>query len=75
MFDVFFDLELTLCDRFPSFTPISLRRERAKEVFLLMKRLIRKTEREEKEKYKGGKIITTTSGKKILRKPAGDDWF
>lgn len=57
------------------FTPISIRKERAKEVFLLMRRIIRKNEREEREKNKGERIVTTASGKKILRKPAGDDWF
>lgn len=57
------------------FTPISIRKERAKEVFLLMRRIIRKNEREEREKNKGERIVTTANGKKILRKPAGDDWF
>lgn len=40
-----------------------------------MRRIIRKNEREEREKNKGERIVTTASGKKFLRKPAGDDWF
>ncbi len=60
---MFFELEMSLCDRFKAFTPLSLRRERGCEVLLLIERL---------GTYKPQKDDNT---KKIIRRPAGDDWF
>ncbi len=54
---------MSLCDRFKAFTPLSLRRERGCEVLLLIERL---------GTYKPQKDDNT---KKIIRRPAGDDWF
>lgn len=65
MYDVFFDVTVTLCDRFPAYTPTEIRRTPAHEVFLLLGRLIKYSSRQEKE----------TINNKIIRKPAGDDWF
>ena len=42
-------------------TPLQLRREKAREVFILIKRFNRFSKKKNK--------------KKIIRKPAGDDWF
>jgi hypothetical protein len=56
---MFFDLELTLCDRFPSLTPFDIRKQSVYEVFLLIRRL--------------NKTVKTT--KKKNRRPAGDNWF
>lgn len=59
--DLIFEMEINICSQFPALTPFSLRREKAWEVFLLMKRY---------SKY--GKKKTKP---KVIRRPAGDDWF
>lgn len=59
---------MMLCNRFPSLTPLSIRKERAYEVFLLLKKYIDYNKREEKKQKQN-------NGKRIIRKPAGDDWF
>ena len=52
-------------------TPFQVRRERACEVFLLMRRLADYNERERKEKPPKA----TKNGKTVIRRPAGDNWF
>lgn len=47
-------------------TPLTLRKEKAHEVFLLLNRFNRYSRKKEKEQK---------NGKRIIRKPAGDDWF
>ena len=61
-----FDIEVSISDRFPSLNPIEIRKTRASEIFLLIKRLGRKNRRETKKKNKKQNII---------RRPAGDNWF
>nr|DAK15291.1 MAG TPA: protein of unknown function DUF393 [Caudoviricetes sp.] len=36
---MFFDLECNLCERFPAFTPVTIRRSPAHEIFLIVRRL------------------------------------
>ena len=60
LYEVFFDLELNLCERFPALTPFQIRKEKASEVFLLIKRL-------------NDKGIHKKINK--IRRPAGDNWF
>lgn len=48
-------------------TPISLRKERAREVFIMIARYNRLS-RKKKEQKKTGK-------RKIIRRPASDNWF
>lgn len=59
-----------LCDRFTSLTPLDLRKEKARDVFILVTRYNNYTQKEEKKRSKGNK-----SHKKIIRRPAGDNWF
>ena len=54
-----------LSERFPALTPIALRKEKAREVFLLIVRCNRYTAKQNKQQKTG----------KIIRKPAGDNWF
>jgi len=56
-----------LCDRFPAYTPTSVRREKASEVFKLIERLNKYNRRKKKN--------TTKDGKRIIRRPASDTWF
>ncbi len=45
-------------------TPLTLRREKAREVFLLLNRYTRYSKKHKKK-----------NEKQIIRKPAGDNWF
>jgi hypothetical protein len=54
---------MQICERFPAITPFSIRREKIKEVFLLVRRLNIYDDK--------GK----TKKKKTKRRPAGDSWF
>ena len=65
---VIFDMKMTLCDRFTSFTPLNLRREKAREVFDMVTKYNKYMARENKRSKKKG-------GKHIIRRPAGDNWF
>jgi len=58
-------MEMSLCERFPAMTPINLRREKAREVFLLITRY---NTYSAKQKKNAGKP-------KIIRRPASDTWF
>lgn len=58
-------MEVSISEQFPGLSPFTIRREKATEVFLLMRRL---------SNYNQYQAIN--SGKKnIIRRPAGDDWF
>lgn len=61
---------MSLCDRFTSLTPLDLRKEKAREVFTLVTRYNNYAKKEEKKNSKENK-----SRKKIIRRPAGDNWF
>ena len=63
LYEVFFEMQLNICDRFPALSPFDVRRTKATEVFLLMRRM-----KNYNDKNKSGK-------KKVIRRPAGDDWF
>lgn len=61
---------MSLCDRFTSLTPLDLRKEKAREVFILVTRYNNYSEKEGKKNSEENK-----PRKKIIRRPAGDDWF
>ena len=62
-------MELMLCEKFPAFTPLSLRRERAREVFCMMTRMLGHIQRENKK-------WIVYKGKRMRKKEATDDtWF
>lgn len=65
MYEAMFDMQFSLCEVFTGMNPIMVRKYPAHEVFLLMKRLTKKSEREKKKYKKPG----------VIRKKAGDDWF
>ena len=61
-------MQLSICDRFPAVSPFEIRKQRFGEVFLLIRRL--------NTSFKNQKKNTNPkSGKRIIRKPAGDNWF
>jgi len=55
-----------LCQLFPALDPFRVRRTPAKEVFLLIRRVITQP------KTKNGEKVDS---KGRIRRPAGDDWF
>lgn len=61
---------MILSERFQALTPIAIRQERASEIFLLMERLGGYIERQKKAAPKINK-----QGHRVIRRPAGDDWF
>jgi len=64
-------LDLSLCESFPALTPLSLRREKAREVFNLIERMNDRP-KEKENKPKGNTEDTEDT---IVRVPAGDNWF
>lgn len=79
IYEALFSLEVALCDRFSGLTPLSLRKERSREVFLLIKRYANYGEKQSNEnatsndkKIGVGEIII--GGKKYKTKQA-TDWY
>ncbi|MBR3163778.1 hypothetical protein IKF15_00505 [Candidatus Saccharibacteria bacterium] len=60
---VLFDLEMTLTERFTGTTPLTWKREKARDVFALLVSFNSWSRRNTKKK------------KNVIRRPAGDDWF
>ena len=68
LYENFFEITLTLCERFPDFNPIKLRKYPLHEVFLLIKRL----SNHNRKQVQTGKIPNKQG---VIRRPAGDNWF
>ena len=60
-----FDMQITLCERFPAMTPFSIRKERAVDVFKLIVKYSKHSQRQKKKPEK----------QKIIRRPAQDTWW
>lgn len=60
---------MNMCKTFPHLTPFILRKEKAVEVFELIRRLNGYIEYEKEEK------VTTQTESNIIVRPAGDNWF
>lgn len=65
IYDVLFSMQVNLCERFTGLTPLGLRREKARDVFLLINRYNKYSIREQRNAKR----------KNVIRKQAGDDWF
>ena len=59
------ELEVRMCDRFPAMSPLSMRKERANDVFRMVAQYSEFARKENNKK----------NGKQIIRRRAGDDWF
>ena len=68
IYEILFELTVSLCERFPAYTPTGIRKTPAKEVFLMIRRLNGYLAKKEKEKSKKEKKGT------MVRRPAGDNW-
>lgn len=71
LYQSLFEMARTLCEAFPALTPFSIRRERAREVFLLIKRINTHPHTENGEPVE--KVEKDKAGR--IRRPAGDNWF
>lgn len=71
IYETFFEIEMTLCERFPALTPFSIRRIQAREIFTFMERFGRYIERDREE---NGQIVNI-NGRQVLKRKASDDWF
>ncbi len=69
--DSLFEIELSLCRYFPALSPLSLRNERAIDVFNLLKRFISHLERENEK----SENEVTEDGVKVINIDATDDDF
>jgi hypothetical protein len=68
-----FDLNVTLCDRFPALDPFKVRQQRFHDVLLIFARLKDRVKRTPAHNN-GGQ--TTAGGEQIIRRPAAnDDWY
>lgn len=75
LYELFFDLEDNLCTRYSGLTPFAVRREKVGEVFLLVKRINRKTRRE-KGVHPQDQVIRYKNGDvHIRRKAMNDNWY
>lgn len=68
LYQSLFDMTQTLCKVYPAISPLSIRKERAKEVFLLIRRINTHPRTNDGVKANEGKA-------EIVRRPAGDKWF
>lgn len=68
---MFFDAEVTICERFTSLSPFDVRAQRANEVFLLIERI----NGYDKRNNGGSERTASRGGKTVIRRRAGDDWF
>lgn len=60
------EMNMQLCKVFPALTPFAVRRERAVEVFALVRRI---------NSHPAPDNAREVSGRGNVRRPAGDDWF
>lgn len=66
LYQSLFETTNLLCKRYPALTPFSVRRERASEVFLLIRRINTHPRTEQ------GRPVDSQGR---IRVPAGDNWF
>lgn len=70
---MFLEMQLNLCNFFPGLTPFEIRKQAAYEIFLLIRRLNRYSERKGSNQTK---VTKTGSGKdEVIRIPASDNWY
>ena len=63
LYQELFEMNLTLCERWPALTPFTERKMRAHEVMLLVRRLNTRPAQNK------------TAASSVTRRPAGDNWF
>ena len=75
MYQLMFDIADRLCQRYPALTPFQVRRERYREVMLLVSRVTEAANRSAAQKP-AESVWCDSNGDKHIRRPARDDsWF
>lgn len=75
LYELFFDMTDSLCQRYPGITPLNIRREKVGEVFLLINR-INKRERRKKGIGENEQVQKDSKGRiHIRRKATNDNWY
>lgn len=75
LYELFFELEDNLCQRYTSLNPFIVRREKVGEVFLLIKRLNRLNQAKKGIRSDDKVWIDKKGNKHIRRKAQNDDWY
>ena len=74
LYALLFDININLCNRFPSLDPFKVRSQRFHDVMLIFRRLTEQVQQEEKAKPKKSGAKKTQKG--IIMRPAqNDDWY
>ena len=67
-----FELQVSICDRFPSLSPFKLRKTTFHELCVFIRRMNGHNKRENKREMKK----KNSNGKTVIRRPATDDsWY
>ena len=74
LYDVLFDFTCQMCEKFPQFTPLSMRRESAKEVCILLARFITKTAKDNAANGSSKQRKSIKVGNKVYYEDNGGDW-
>ena len=70
MYEILFDMNTNLCDRFPALDPFRVREQRFHDVLLIFRRL---TAQSKNNKNNGGGVMQKNG---VIRRPAqNDDWY
>ncbi len=75
LYEIFFELEDNLCQRYTSLNPFVIRREKVGEVFLLVKRLNRLNQAKKGIRSDDKVWIDNKGNRHIRRKAQNDDWY
>lgn len=75
LYEIFFELEDNLCQRYTSLNPFVIRREKVGEVFLLVKRLNRLNQAKKGIRSDDKVWIDSKGNRHIRRKAQNDDWY
>lgn len=75
LYELFFELEDNLCQRYSGLNPFAVRREKVGEVFLLVKRINARRRREMGIRKDDKVWIDKNGDKHIRRKAMNDNWY
>lgn len=75
MYEIFFDMADNLCQRYQGLSPFEVRREKVGEVFLLVRRINEKNNREKGIKREDQATTDAKGNINIRRRAQKDDWY
>ena len=75
IYEVFFDLEENLCQRYPALTPFTVRREKFGEVVNLLHRINSKNMRKKGVRHSDNVYTDKRGNVHIRREAKNDNWY